>query len=308
MKRLGLPYVVLAMALFLPLTALADHEAGVSAYKRGDFSVALREFRQAAQDSQSESQFNLGLMYVKGQGVAVDFGEGLEWLRRAASQSNADAQGMIGAMYANGEGLPQDFVLALAWISLGVQNGSDRLRQFVPSIAGRMTDDQKAQARIIAARLAETRSVKAQLKIEKEWEDGMILAMAERIARDGTASMPGLAPDNNNPGTILHFDSKQATDASLKTIIFTVGDDWGVAWQAGPANPLPKDSYFYLTLYRGDDKTGSDPKPLVQKVLSNLPNFKGRIVSDMVIISSGGQYYLEIKSTVPYSLDVRKGR
>lgn len=56
----------------------------------------------------SLAQNNLGLCYAKGEGVAKDPVEAVKWFRKAAEQGNSDAQNNLGVCYANGEGVAKD--------------------------------------------------------------------------------------------------------------------------------------------------------------------------------------------------------
>ena len=61
----------------------------------------------------SDAQFNLGVMYKKGQGVALDFSKAVTWYKRAAAQGNAKAQFNLGGMYRWAEGVFQKLSKAL---------------------------------------------------------------------------------------------------------------------------------------------------------------------------------------------------
>ena len=53
--------VVLVLALALPATVLAaDFQAGLEAYKRGDYATALEELRPLAEQSDAGAQYTLG--------------------------------------------------------------------------------------------------------------------------------------------------------------------------------------------------------------------------------------------------------
>jgi len=67
-----------------------------------------RWFRAAAEQGDPYAQFNLGLLYKKGDGVARDDALAATWLRLAAKQGLAFAQNHLGAMYYNGRGVEQD--------------------------------------------------------------------------------------------------------------------------------------------------------------------------------------------------------
>ena len=47
-----------------------------------------------------------------------DYAEAAKWFRKAAEQGDAKAQYNLGIMYAKGQGVPQDYVLAYMWSNL----------------------------------------------------------------------------------------------------------------------------------------------------------------------------------------------
>ena len=88
---------------------------GVAAYERGDYATALRLWRPLAEEGDALAQYNLGLMYGKGEGVPQDDAEAVKWYRLAAEQGFAKAQLNLGFMYARGRGVPQDDAEAVKW-------------------------------------------------------------------------------------------------------------------------------------------------------------------------------------------------
>jgi hypothetical protein len=61
---------VVAVLLGLAPPAWAGIEVGLSAYLRGDFVTAEREYRQLAESDDPAVQFGLGLLNHFGEGVA----------------------------------------------------------------------------------------------------------------------------------------------------------------------------------------------------------------------------------------------
>ena len=57
-------------------------------------------------------------MYTKGWGVAPNPGEAARWYQQAAHQGVAEAQYNLGVLYTRGEGVPQDLVHAYLWLAL----------------------------------------------------------------------------------------------------------------------------------------------------------------------------------------------
>jgi len=114
-----------ALALCLCVTtAQADlFEDAVGAYNRGDYATALLLFRPFAEQGHVDAQFNLGLMYDKGEGTPQDYAAALKWYRLAAEQGDASAQYNVALMHDQGEGTAQDYAEALQWYRLAAAQG-----------------------------------------------------------------------------------------------------------------------------------------------------------------------------------------
>lgn len=105
---------LLGLALGVSVCA-ADIGEARAAYEKGDFTAALRAFRALAGDGDADAQYNLGLMYANGQGVAADFAEAARWYRMAAEQGHPEAQTNLGFLYRAGKGVAKDDGEALKW-------------------------------------------------------------------------------------------------------------------------------------------------------------------------------------------------
>jgi TPR repeat protein len=64
-------------------------EDGMAAYDRKDYATSLRIFRTMAAQGDTSAQYNLGVMYDNGRGVAQDYTEAVKWYRLAAAQGHA---------------------------------------------------------------------------------------------------------------------------------------------------------------------------------------------------------------------------
>ena len=85
----------LVTALFLIFATFVwagDLEDGNAALGRGDFAAAAEHFKRAANESDPISQYNLGLMYERGDGVHQDFAQAIHLYKQAAAQGDVDAQ------------------------------------------------------------------------------------------------------------------------------------------------------------------------------------------------------------------------
>lgn len=87
------------------MQALAQDEfqAGLDAYRRGDFKTAFQKFRTLSEKGEKKAQFNLAVMYDNGQGVPTHFEEEVKWYKKAAEQGMTEAQISLDAMYDEGK-------------------------------------------------------------------------------------------------------------------------------------------------------------------------------------------------------------
>ena len=77
---------LMAMLLFVafhvgalsPATA-ADSDKDMTAYRSGDYQAALAEWRPLAESGHATAQYNLGVMYELGSGVALDLVRGCRY-------------------------------------------------------------------------------------------------------------------------------------------------------------------------------------------------------------------------------------
>jgi hypothetical protein len=109
---------VFLSALFASLvisSAFADFDKGIAAYQANNMPLAYKEFRAAAEEGHSDSQFNVGLMFEQGIGVEKDEKEAIVWYGKAAEQGNMLAQYNLAVLYENGRGTVVDFAQANEW-------------------------------------------------------------------------------------------------------------------------------------------------------------------------------------------------
>lgn len=99
--------------------AFAQYNVGV-AYANGDgvaqdHASAVKWFMKAAEKDITEAQYNLGICYANGWGVTKDDSEAAKWFRKASDKGDADAQFKLGNLYDNGRGVTIDDVEAVKW-------------------------------------------------------------------------------------------------------------------------------------------------------------------------------------------------
>lgn len=120
-------YLLLTLSALIALSfAACEDRRADKAYLRSDYDKALPEIQFLAQGGEARAQYDLGLMYDKGQGVPQSDSKAMQWYERAAEQGEPRAQYNLGLMHFNGQGVAPDLVKAYFWISLSASHG-DRL-------------------------------------------------------------------------------------------------------------------------------------------------------------------------------------
>jgi TPR repeat protein len=88
-----------------------------------DLASAAAWFREAAANGNPAAQFNLGVIYERGLGAATDLAEAIAWYRRAAERDHAAAEYNLAIAYTDGSGMPRDPVAAAHWYRRAAGHG-----------------------------------------------------------------------------------------------------------------------------------------------------------------------------------------
>ena len=94
--KLPLPALVVIVSLLIPPATAQDFKKGLAAAERGEFAVALREWRPLAEQGEAGAQFNIGLIYKNGKGIPPDYTEAAMWYRLAAKQGHSELWPEVG--------------------------------------------------------------------------------------------------------------------------------------------------------------------------------------------------------------------
>jgi S1-C subfamily serine protease len=199
--------------------------------------VKLAELREmAAMQGHAPSQFNLGLMYLEGEGVPKDNVKAAEWWRKAAEQGLAEAQyalgsafafgtgvpkdsakavelwekaaaqglaraqAALGAAYAAGIGVPRDFVLGYAWSNLAAAGDSEKNNDSLQAAEIAKVSDSARKFRDMLP-LSPSDRAEAQ-RLSSNWKQGQIMRRegdSESWPDDSAA--PGGIPSKKSTGT-----------------------------------------------------------------------------------------------------------
>jgi TPR repeat protein len=129
----------------------ADAKAALDA---GDYATAVKLLQPLASQGDVAAEFNLGVMYGSGQGVAKDEAAAATWFEKAARGGNPLAALNVGIMYRNGQGVAADLPHAYMWLDVAASNlsGTDAAQaaKYRNEAASRMTPDQLQDAKDMA--------------------------------------------------------------------------------------------------------------------------------------------------------------
>lgn len=123
---------------------------GKAAYDRGDFAMAMQIWKPLAEAGDAFSEYNIGLIYAYGKGVAIDYAEAAKWYRAAADQGYVYALVGLGKMYLAGDGMPPDKVQAYMWMDIAASRGDRDAGDYRETVAKQMTPEQIAEAQALA--------------------------------------------------------------------------------------------------------------------------------------------------------------
>ena len=100
--------------------------------------------------------------------------EASKWFRLAAEQGDADAQFNVGLVYAKGQGTSQDYVLAHMWFSLAGSQGVEEAMMWRNTVEQRMFKQQIKEAAVLWRNIIEIRMTKQQIeeaqRLARNWK------------------------------------------------------------------------------------------------------------------------------------------
>lgn len=248
--------LVICALNFLVCPAIAgDLENGMQFYGSKNYSKAVKSFKTAADQGNAMAQYNLGLMYAKGEGLAQDYQQALFWLRKAAEQGVALAAYNLAVMHDNGLGVARDYPQAITWYRKAAEQGV-ALAYFN---LGVMYDNglgiaQDYPQAVSSYRTAAERGIaQAQYNLAVMYESGLgvsqdyaqAAAWYRKAAERGIVQAQSALSEMYGKGLGVPQDQQQAViwhrKAAVQEITTTI-QRWAKAWSA-------KDVAGYLAFY-----------------------------------------------------------
>lgn len=116
-----------------------------------DEPKAVMWLLKSAQQGYSNAEFILGVMYANGEGVKKSNAEAARWFRKVAEKGDEYGQLNLGTMYAEGIGMPVNNKEAYKWFSLSAAQGNKAAQEEKAKLEKKMTAAEIAEARRLAA-------------------------------------------------------------------------------------------------------------------------------------------------------------
>jgi len=167
------------IARYLP--GVSFFQKGLDAYKKGQIAAAIDAWQSSAGWAMKDAQYNLGLAYFKGSGIAADRPRGLAWLALAAERKNPTMQASLAAAWDGATDAEHQQANAI-WRDLKKQYGDDvalpKAKKRFETELGQIAPNQRVVSRTMGA--MDGKAYREKLE-----------AFAEKNFGDGSASDPG---------------------------------------------------------------------------------------------------------------------
>ena len=100
-----------------------------------DIAKAIPWYTRAAERGSADAQFNLAVCYDIGEGVSPDIETAVKFYKKSADQDNMNAQYNLGVCYLNGRGVPKDILVGIDWLQKSANNGNLESRSALEQLA-----------------------------------------------------------------------------------------------------------------------------------------------------------------------------
>jgi len=118
------------LLFFLLFNTLNASQLSDTALAQGDFTKAFKLLQQEARDGSAQAEYNLALMYYRGDGVKQNIEKSAELLEKSAKKGYKLAIQNVGQIYMQ----LLKFDKAKKWLKINAQNGDANAKELLKSI------------------------------------------------------------------------------------------------------------------------------------------------------------------------------
>lgn len=124
MRKAPIYLSLIAAVASCPVLAQQAPVTQLPVVQQADPAVALKKWWPLAHQGDAQAQYELGLLYGTGTGVALDLAQAARWHKQAAAQGHDRAQAMLGLFYNTGQGVPKNQAEAIKWWEKSAAQGN----------------------------------------------------------------------------------------------------------------------------------------------------------------------------------------
>jgi TPR repeat protein len=218
-----------------------------------DPAKAAAWFEKSAIHGYAEAQFRLGRMYARGEGVPTDPAKALGWIEKAAGQGHAQAQFDLAGMYARGEGVSTDPAKAVEWMEKAAAQGHAKAQGFL----GWMYAEGEGVPRNAAKAVEWYQKAAAQGDAEAQFHLAGMYAQGEGVPKNAVtaiawyqkAAAQGYVEAENRLAEMYYLGGSVLEDASKAA-------EWA---EKAAAQGDAKAQFLLSLMYLNGDGTAKDP-------------------------------------------------
>lgn len=137
-----LPALLLAVLIVSCGDTDVQFSRGLQAYERGQYAEAMEFWEPLAAGGHGRAQYNMGILYFKGEGVVQDYDEAMRRFRDAADRGAQGAALSLAVMYAQGFGTDADPAIAYKWARVADNEGSPEAAHWRATLQRQLTAEQ----------------------------------------------------------------------------------------------------------------------------------------------------------------------
>lgn len=104
-------------------------DKGMEMYKSERYFAAVKYWKEAAEYGHVTAMYNMGILYLNGQGVSQDGGEAFDYFLKAAEEGDNDAVYQIGRCFELGMGVDKDLSKACEAYEIAADEGHEKAKE-----------------------------------------------------------------------------------------------------------------------------------------------------------------------------------
>lgn len=124
------------------LPGSASYQKALGLMIDNNYLEALPPLEDAAQQNNPAAQYQLGLLFARGDNVAQNYPAAHEWLLRAAMEGHPKAQYYLGQMYSQGDGVETNLREAYVWFWLAASSGDKDSKYYMKVLQPKISTEE----------------------------------------------------------------------------------------------------------------------------------------------------------------------